>query len=180
MTKPQIPSLYDFVRDNWHRVSNETFSEDRGSYALCSEISRALAEPNPAGYFRHRRCGKTIIGSVLLPIWVWMRDPAADILIVQPDKYWRNIRTRTFIRVAREMGIPVSGVLLSSQENPLGGSRVTTDPYVFLGYEADVLVFDDAFIRTGDSPMTRAAAREAREHWPCKLKPNGTLIELVS
>lgn len=167
-----MADLHAFVRENWFRVSRNPFVEGEDTIELCRTLEQSLA-PNARETFIGQRVGKTVIGSIMFPVWVWMQDPSIRILVVQHRIDFANAMTAKFGELAAEFRIPMTGPEPSMQRNSKGGFRATASPWRVPSIQVDLLILDDAF---HNCPPRRAAAQ--RDYLLCRLGVGGRVVTL--
>ena len=167
------PSLFEFTRDNWHRVSNTAFRETDDIKSLC-ELIEASFQPNARKSYAGICAGKTTVGTIMLPVWAWMQDPTLRIMVVQHNMHYARDVSMRFIGLARELGVPLEGSSsFLFQKNPKGGFRAVSSPWRIPAYRIDLLILDDAF-----HACHPGQAVELRHNAMHRVMPGGRVLEM--
>lgn len=166
--------LIHFVRAAWHVVEPATPFVDNWHIGLVCEYLQALMdlEINNLIINIPPRHMKSLLTSVFLPAWSWIRQPGLRWLT---GSYAQPLATRDAVRTRRLLQSPwyrqwygASFNLAGDQnrkqrfENDRGGARVTFSfNSAFTGEGADVLVVDDPLrAQDADNPAARQRVNE--------------------
>lgn len=148
-------SFYYFVQQAWNIVESSIF-EDHWSIKLICDHAQAAIEGNPdlrkLGINCIPRLGKSIILSVMLPAWIWVKDPSKKILTVSHSaRLTLDFSSKTRLILQSQWFIDNWGDLILASENTKGkirsihnGERTALTPATkTLGYGADIIITDD-------------------------------------
>lgn len=179
-------SFLDFVRENWHRVSEDQFQEIEEARALCMALDilpwlpekRLFSSQIPGS-------GKSLITAVLWPVWVWLYGDlgAARFLVLSHAEVLSGRSADRVWGLLADLGVgSLRSPTRSLVEIEFGGRWIGSTLWRTLGYQCDFLILDDAVDpRSLSSQAERRRYKEAfRSGALCRIVPNGGLVVVES
>ena len=164
----------DFVRANWHLVSDARFDENLGSAGVIEAVQTAFTKPGSRTELEGFSFGKTRIGTCLAPLWFWSRRMKFRVLVVQRSHVLIKHTSAIFSLACRRQSLVLGIDEPDRQQAWSGGLRASTTPFFHPSGLFDMVILDDCYV-DGENPEKE---KRSREWIGTRLAETGSLLEL--